>query len=122
MVYFSCPTKLVDPPTGCNKDQLFGFKTADSEWTFCAESADDAITWRLTLMEARSVSCQRVHIPPSAAYGGYTDGVNYYRNAAYPSTTVPLYDSNPPMDLPSVPVGFKSRFGVKIAAVFSSYD
>lgn len=102
---------LVDPPTGCNKDQLFGFKTADSEWIFCAESADDAITWRLTLMEARSVSSQRVHIPPSAAYGGYTDGVNYYRNAAYPSMTVPLYDSNPPVDLPSVPMVYRGTDG-----------
>ncbi|VDP73005.1 unnamed protein product, partial [Echinostoma caproni] len=97
--------KSIDPPVGCDKKQLFGFKTHDSEWFFCADSADDAVTWCITLTEAKGiVPTYRVHIPPAEAHGGYTDGVNYYRHGAYPNTTVPLYDSNPSNNIPPLPV------------------
>ncbi|CAL8104089.1 unnamed protein product [Calicophoron daubneyi] len=99
-------TPSVSPPHGKSKECLFGFVFEDSRRYFCAESPDDALSWRLTINEARSLcpTLTQVHIPPAATHRGYTDGENYYQYTAYPNTTVPVYDaahpSNPPVSYP----------------------
>ncbi|CAL8104086.1 unnamed protein product [Calicophoron daubneyi] len=108
-------TPSVSPPHGKSKECLFGFVFEDSRRYFCAESPDDALSWRLTINEARSLcpTLTQVHIPPAATHRGYTDGENYYQYTAYPNTTVPVYDaahpSNPPVSYPVVYRGEDGR-------------
>ncbi|GAA49200.1 hypothetical protein CLF_102665 [Clonorchis sinensis] len=101
------------PPAGLSKDCLFGYTTNDGEWCFCADSPDAAVAWRLALIEARSVGrALGVHIAPTATYGGYTDGSNYYQHSAYPETTVPLYcNSSHPAGIPSLPTVYRGCDG-----------
>ncbi|KAG5442141.1 Pleckstrin y domain-containing B member 2 [Clonorchis sinensis] len=108
----STPTHQV-PPAGLSKDCLFGYTTNDGEWCFCADSPDAAVAWRLALIEARSVGrALGVHIAPTATYGGYTDGSNYYQHSAYPETTVPLYcNSSHPAGIPSLPTVYRGCDG-----------
>ncbi|CAH8508710.1 unnamed protein product [Dicrocoelium dendriticum] len=104
--------KRVDPPNDLPRNCLFGVATRDSDWVFCAETADEATAWRLALHEAKRVAQpSRVHIPPAAAYGGYTDGVNYYRHSAYPEATVPLYSSSYSSNPPPIPTVYRGSDG-----------
>ncbi|VDQ12556.1 unnamed protein product, partial [Trichobilharzia regenti] len=87
----------IDPPKDRSNDCIFGLKTNESDWYFCAESPDDAAVWRIALSEVKGLTLPRyrVHIPPpDAPPPGYTDGENYYQYGCPPETTVPLYQAS----------------------------
>lgn len=86
----------VDPPKHLNKNCIFGLDTYEGRWHFCADSSDDALSWRLALDEIKQALPVTRQFLRSTVPLGYTDGINYYRSGHPAETTVPLYEVNSP--------------------------
>ncbi|CAI2722408.1 unnamed protein product [Schistosoma spindalis] len=102
----------IDPPKDRSSECIFGLRTDESNWYFCAQSPDDAVVWRLALSEVKGMSIPRYRVrmpPPEAPPPGYTDGTNYYQYACPAETTVPLYQASGGMR--EVPIIYRGSDG-----------